>query len=187
MLQHAVGFAAPTVHAAFSSKPLEEIFRRVRLSLVEFNAQDVFQVCSIAHNMDTLGMMQDSEFMRGLSTAFQRSDQTVISPFQASLVAETFRKANINISPKELAVPEEDACSPESLLNVLRQMNITKMRDEKKLSATCLLMFPMLDEFSPSQLSLAITELSRLKCMEKSFMSRLAKRVLQVADERLPR
>ncbi|CUI14336.1 Hypothetical protein, putative, partial [Bodo saltans] len=179
----ASNFAPVSLFAPFASRPLEEIFRRVRLSLVEFNAQDVYQVCTVAYNMDSLGMMQDPEFMRGLHSAFQRSDQTVISPFQANLVADTFRKANIVAMPKELALPEEDAVSPESLLNVIRQMNITKTRDERKIEKVLMLMFPMLDEFTPSQLSLTISELSRIQCMDKQFMARLAKRVLQAADD----
>lgn len=179
-------FRVHAIQPALASKPLEAMFHRVRLNLVEFNAQDVYQLCTTAYNMDTLGMMRDPEFMRGLSAAFQRSDQTVLSPFQASLVTDTFRKANINVSPKEVAIPETDAVSPESLLNVLRGMNITKTRDERKMAEVCKLMFPMLDEFAPSQLSLAIAELSRLKCEEKSFMARLAKRVIQVSDDLSP-
>lgn len=176
-------FAPVALRAPFASRPLEEIFRRVRLSLVEFNAQDIYQICAVAYNMDNLAMMQDPEFMRGLHAAFQRSDQTVISPFQANLVADTFRKANIIAMPKDVALPEEDAVSPESLLNVIRQMNITKTRDERKIEKVLLLMFPMLDEFTPSQLSLTIAELSRIQCVDKQFMARLAKRILQASDD----
>jgi hypothetical protein len=163
--------------------PLEEIFKRVRLSLVEFNAQDVYQICTTIYNNDTIGMLQDPEFMRGLSSAFKRSDQSVLSPFQANLVNDVFLKANVVAMPKDVAMPEPDAVSPESLINVLRAMNITKRRDEKKMSETLRLMFPMLEEFSPSQLSLTISELSWLKCTEGPFMNRLAKRALEVCDD----
>lgn len=185
MLQHVLhsNFANVAVRSPFASQTLEHIFKRVRLSLVEFNAQDIYQVCSVAFNMDTLGMMQDDEFMRGLAAAFQRSDQSVVSPFQANLIADTFRKANINVSPKEVAVPEPDAVSPESLINLIRQMNITKQRDEKKLEKIMLLMFPILDEFTPTQLSLAVAELSRIQCHDAQFMARIARRIFQVSDD----
>ena len=166
--------------------PLEEMFRRVRSSQVEFNAQDVYQVCAIALNMDTLGMMADPDFMRGLSAAFQRSDQTVLSPFQVNMVTDVFAKAHINISPKDLAVPEEDEVSPEALLNVLRAMTLNKKRDEVKLTKTIELMTPMLEEFTPSLLAQVIQELSKLKCADSAFMGKVAKRACEVADDLSP-
>ena len=175
--------ATTTASTSSLPAPLEEIFKRVRYCLVEFNAQDIYQVCSTIYNTDTIGMLQDPEFMRGLSSAFKRSDQTVLSPFQANLVNDVFLKANVISLPKDVVMPEPDAVSPESLINVLRAMNITKRRDEKKMAETLRLMFPMLEEFSPSQLSLAINELSFLKCTEVPFMNRLAKRALEVCDD----
>lgn len=166
--------------------PLEEIFRRVRSSQIEFNAQDVYQVCATALNMDTIGMMSDPDFMRGLSSAFQRSDQTVLSPFQVNLVTDVFAKVQINISPKDIAVPTEDEVSPEALLNVLKAMTINKKRDEIKLKQTIELMTPMLEEFTPSLLAQVIQELSKLKCTDTAFMGKVAKRACEVSDDLSP-
>ncbi|KEG12821.1 hypothetical protein DQ04_01401050 [Trypanosoma grayi] len=163
--------------------PLDLIFQRCKLNLVEFTAQDIYQVCTTAYNMDTIGMTQDSDFMRGIHDAFRRSDQTVLSPFQANLISDTFRKVGIISTPNEVAVPEEDAISPESLILVLRTMNITKQRDERKMNTVLKLMFPILDEFSPTQLSLTVAELSRLKCTNTDFLGKLAKRIIESNDD----
>ncbi|RNC31288.1 putative mitochondrial RNA binding complex 1 subunit, partial [Trypanosoma cruzi] len=132
----ALSTAAPAAIAsavATRPAPLDHIFQRCKLNLVEFTAQDIYQVCTTAYNMDTIGMTQDPDFMRGIHDAFRRSDQTVLSPFQANLIADTFRKVGIISTPNEVAVPEEEAVSPESLIMVLRTMNITKQRDERKM------------------------------------------------------
>lgn len=163
---------------------LEYVFHRVRLSLVPFNAQDIYQVCAVAYNNDTIGMMQDAEFMRGIADAFQRSDQRVLNPFQTSLVMDTLRRAGINASPKEVMVPEEDAVSPESLLNVLRAMTSNRgTRDERKMALVLKHIPPLLEEFSTTQLSLAICELSKLRCPYGEVMNRMAKHLLTNADD----
>ena len=162
--------------------PLEEMFSKVRTSQIPFNAQDVYLLCATALNMDTIGMMQDPDFMRGLSSAFLRSDQSVLSPFQINLVTDVFARAQINITPNEVMVPEQDLVSPESLLNVLRAMNLHKKRDEVKLSQTIELMIPMLDEFTPSLLAEAISEFSKLKCNDGNFMGKIARKACEVSD-----
>lgn len=185
MLNVLSGTASAALATAVVARPsaLHLIFERCKLNLVEFTAQDVYQICTTAYNMDTLGMLQDPDFMRGLHDAFRRSDQTVISPFQANLIADTFRKVGINSMPKEVSVPEEDAISPESLILVLRNMNITKQRDERKINEVLKLMFPILDEFSPTQLSLTVTELARLKSTNADFVGKLAKRIMEYNDD----
>ncbi|EKF29636.1 hypothetical protein MOQ_006569, partial [Trypanosoma cruzi marinkellei] len=185
----ALSSAAPAALAtavATRPAPLDHIFQRCKLNLVEFTAQDIYQVCTTAYNMDTIGMTQDPDFMRGLHDAFRRSDQTVLSPFQANLIADTFRKVGIISTPNEVAVPEEEAISPESLILVLRNMNITKQRDERKMNTVLKLMFPILDEFSPTQLSLTVTELARLKCTNTDFLGKLAKRIIEFNDDLSP-
>ncbi|PBJ75327.1 mitochondrial RNA binding complex 1 subunit [Trypanosoma cruzi cruzi] len=185
----ALSTAAPAAIAsavATRPAPLDHIFQRCKLNLVEFTAQDIYQVCTTAYNMDTIGMTQDPDFMRGIHDAFRRSDQTVLSPFQANLIADTFRKVGIISTPNEVAVPEEEAVSPESLIMVLRTMNITKQRDERKMNTVLKLMFPILDEFSPTQLSLTVTELARLKCTNTDFLGKLAKRIIEFNDDLSP-
>ncbi|KAG5490632.1 hypothetical protein JKF63_00753 [Porcisia hertigi] len=163
---------------------LDYIFQRVRLHLVPFNAQDIYQVCTIAYNHDTLGMLHDAELMRGIADAFQRSDQRVLNPFQTSLVMDTLRRAGINASPKEVMVPEEDAISPETLLNVLRAMNVhAGTRDEHKISDVLRKVPAVLDEFSPTQLSLALSELAKLRCSNADAMNRMAKRLFENTDD----
>ncbi|KAH9578256.1 hypothetical protein LSM04_009511 [Trypanosoma melophagium] len=181
-----LSIAAPATLAtivATRPAPLEHIFQRCKLNLVEFTAQDVYQICTTAYNMDTIGMTQDPDFMRGLHDAFRRSDQTVLSPFQANLIADTFRKVGIISMPNEVSVPEEEAISPESLILVLRTMNITKQRDERKINQVLKLMFPILEEFSPTQLSLTVSELARLKCTNTDFLGKLAKRIIESNDD----
>lgn len=163
---------------------LPYIFQRIRLNLVPFNAQDVYQVCLIAYNNDTINLMADADVMRGIADAFKRSDQSVLTPFQVSLVMDTLRKAGVNTSPTEVMVPEEDAVSPETLLDVLRAMNVhAGTRDEKKISEVLNKIPPLLDEFSPSQLSLALAELGKLRCTNAEAMNKIAKRLFTVADE----
>ncbi|KAG8348768.1 hypothetical protein ERJ75_000036200 [Trypanosoma vivax] len=181
-LSGAVSAALATV-TPMRPAPLHQIFERCKLNLIEFTAQDVYQICTTAYNMDTLGMMQDADFMRGLHDAFRRSDQSVLSPFQANLIADTFRKVGISSIPDAVAVPEEEAISPESLILVLRSMNITKQRDERKMDQVLKLMFPILDEFSPTQLSLTVTELARLRCTNTDFLGKLAKRIMESNDD----
>ncbi|RNF22478.1 uncharacterized protein Tco025E_03078 [Trypanosoma conorhini] len=185
----ALSCAAPAALAtavATRPAPLDHIFQRCKLNLVEFTAQDIYQVCTTAYHMDTIGMTQDPDFMRGLHDAFRRSDQTVLSPFQANLIADAFRRVGIISSPKEVAVPEEEAVSPESLIMVLRSMNITRQRDERKMNTVLKLMFPILEEFSPTQLSLTVTELARLKCQNTDFLGKLAKRIIEFNDDLSP-
>lgn len=188
MLSALSGAVPATLVTAVAARPpiLDLIFQRCKLNLVEFTAQDIYQVCTTAYNMDTIGMTQDPDFMRGLHDAFRRSDQTVLSPFQANLIADTFRKVGIISAPKEVAVPEEEAISPESLILVLRTMNINKQRDERKMIQVLKLMFPILDEFSPTQLSLTVTELARLRCTNTDFLGKLAKRIIESNDDLSP-
>lgn len=163
---------------------LPYIFQRIRLNLVPFNAQDVYQICLVAYNNDTIGLMEDPDVMRGIADAFARSDQSVLNPFQSSLVTDTLRKAGINVSPKEVMVPEEDAVSPETLLDVLRAMNVhAGTRDEKKIDAVLEKVPALLDEFSPSQLALALAELGKLRCTDAEGMNKIAKRLFTVAHD----
>ncbi|GET93576.1 hypothetical protein, conserved [Leishmania tarentolae] len=163
---------------------LDYIFQRIRLNLVAFNAQDVYQICTVVYNNDTLGMLSDAELMRGIADAFQRSDQRVLNPFQTSLVMDTLRRAGINTSPKEVMVPEEEAISPETLLNVLRAMNVHGgTRDERKIDEVLKNIPLVLDEFSPTQLSLALCELAKLRCTNAEAMNRIAKRLFQNTDD----
>ena len=185
MLQHAT--MAGSVPARFRAfNPLQEIFKRVRVSTVEFTAQDIYQICTIAYNTDTIGLMQDPEFMRGLSSAFQRSDQTVLSPFQTSVVTEVFHKAGLNVKAKEVAVPEEEMVSPESLLNVLRAMQSNNNRNERQMAEVIKLMTPLLHEFSPIQLAHTVKVLSLLQCPNKAFMGTVVKRACEISDDLSP-
>lgn len=160
------------------------IFERIRLNLVPLNAQDVYAICTTAYHSDTIGMMQDGDFMRGISDAFQRSDQTVLTPFQTSLISDALRRAGISTSPKEVLVPEDDAISPEALLDVLRAMTVRGgTRDERKISDVLRRIPVIIDEFSPTQLSLAITELGKLRCTNADAMGKLAKRLFERKDE----
>ncbi|KPA81542.1 putative mitochondrial mitochondrial RNA binding complex 1 subunit (MRB10130) [Leptomonas pyrrhocoris] len=163
---------------------LQYIFHRIRLNLVPFNAQDVYQICLVAYNSDTIDLMADAEVMRGVADSFNRADQSVLTPFQASLVVDTLRKAGINASSKEVMVPEEDAVSPETLLDVLRAMNVHGgTRDEKKIAAVLEKVPRLLDEFSPSQLALALSELGKLRCSDADAMHKIAKRLFNFADD----
>lgn len=163
---------------------LDYLFQRVKHHMVAFNAQDVYQVCTTMLNSDSIGMMQDADFMRGIADAFSRSDQTVLSPFQSNMIADVFRRVGIHTSPKEVMVPtEEDAISPDSLIAVLVSMNVTKTRDERKLEEVLRHMTLLLDEFVPTQLSQAIVELGRLRCSKADIMARLAKRFVSVAAQ----
>jgi hypothetical protein len=181
MLQHATSSTLPARVKAFN--PLAEIFRRVRISVVEFTAQDIYQICAIAYNRDTIGMMMDAEFMRGLSSAFQRSDQTVLSPFQANVVVEVFHKAGLHVKAKELAVPEEEMVSPESLLTVLKAMLANNNRNEPQMAQVIKLMVPLLSEFSPIQLAQTVKVLSLLQCHDRAFMGSVVKRACEMASD----
>ncbi|KAG5488903.1 hypothetical protein JIQ42_00521 [Leishmania sp. Namibia] len=163
---------------------LDYIFQRIRLSLVPFNAQDIYQICTVVYSNDVLGLLNDAELMRGIADAFKRSDQRVLNPFQTSLVMDTLRRAGINASPKEVMVPEKDAISPETLLNVLRAMNVHGgTRDERKIDEVLRHIPEILDEFSPTQLSLALSELAKLKCSNAEAMNRMAKKLFEKTDE----
>ncbi|CBZ26336.1 conserved hypothetical protein [Leishmania mexicana MHOM/GT/2001/U1103] len=163
---------------------LDYIFQRIRLNLVPLNAQDIYQICTVVYSNDTLGVLSDAELMRGIADAFQRSDQRVLNPFQASLVMDTLRRAGINASPKEVMLPEEEAISPETLLNVLRAMNVHGgTRDERKIDEVLKNIPAVLDEFSPTQLSLALCELAKLRCVNAEAMNRIAKRLFEKTDD----
>lgn len=179
----ALTFTTSLATSSAGASPLEQIFHRVRLNMVHFTAKDIYQLCTIAYNADSVGMMRDADFMRGIGDAFARCDQSVLTPFQTSLITDTLRQAGINISPKEVAVPEEEAVSPESLLNVLVAMSVARKRDERKITKVIQLMSPMLDEFTPTQVSLAISELARLECLNGDILSRLAQRFFQFKDQ----
>lgn len=168
-----------------TSRPrvLEMLFNNVRLNLVPFNAQDIYQVCTVAFNADTIGMTADAEFMRGIAEAFERSNQTVLSPFQVNLITDTLRRAGIQTSAKEVAIPEEDAISPESLLDVLRAMNVTRTRDERKMDEVLRHMLTIIEEFNPQQCAAAVVELGKLRCTNTDFLARLAKRAMADADQ----
>ncbi|KPI88994.1 hypothetical protein ABL78_1878 [Leptomonas seymouri] len=174
----------PAVLTGAQRASLPYIFHRIRLNLVPFNAQDIYQVCLVAYNNDTIDMMADAEVMRGIADSFSQSDQSVLTPFQTSLVMDTLRKAGINISPKDVVVPEEDAVSPETLLDVLRAMNVHGgTRDETKIASVLKKIPPLLDEFSPSQLSLALSELGKLRCSDADAMGKIAKRLFNVVED----
>lgn len=165
------------------SGKLEQLLQRIRLNLIPFSAHDVYQISALAYHSDVLGLMNDADVMRGLSDAFENADQNVLTPFQLNLITDTFRQCGIHSSPKEVMIPEEDAISPESLLDVLRAMNVARQRDETKLEQTIAHLVPLLDEFSPTQLSQAIVELVKLDCPKKELLNILAKRVIAVMDE----
>ncbi|KAK7200560.1 mitochondrial RNA binding complex 1 subunit [Novymonas esmeraldas] len=157
---------------------LEYILQRVRLNLVPFNAQDVYQLCTMLYNADSMNIMNDAEFMRGIAAAFKRSDQRVLNPFQTTLVMDTLRRAGINAAPTEVLVPEEDAISPETLLNVLRSMTVqVGTRDERKIDQVLAKLPSVLDDFTPTQLSAMIKELATLQCTNVEAMNKLAKRL----------
>lgn len=82
------------------------MFERIKLNMVSLNAHDVYSLCTTAFHSDTIGMLQDADFMRGLADAFTRCDQSLLNPFQSSLIADTLRRAGINVSPNSLSVPE---------------------------------------------------------------------------------
>jgi hypothetical protein len=180
----AAGIFETAVSTGSQRASLPYIFERIRLSLVPFNAHDLYQVCLVAFNNDTIGLMEDGDVMRGIAAAFARADQTVLTPFQVSLITDTLRKAGINSSPKEVMVPEEDAISPETLLEVLRCMNVHRgTRDETKIAKVLRHIPPLLEEFSPSQLSLALSELGKLRCSDADTMNKIAKRLFTFANE----
>lgn len=180
----AAGVAIATRHGA-SPRPrlLEHIFQRVKLNLVPFSAHDVYQVCTLAYHTDALEMMGDGDFMRGMADAFANADSSVLTPFQVNLITDTFKKCGVYTAPKEVMVPEEEAVSPESLLETLRSMSVTRTRDENKLQKVIHLLLPLLDEFSPTQLAQAIIELARLQCPTADVMNALTKKILGVLDE----
>ena len=154
--------------------------------MVELNAQDVFQICSLTATQDTLGMLSDGEFMRGLANALERSDQTVLSPFQLNIVTAAFARGGIGVKCKELAVPEEDLVSPESLLNVLKSMVANSNRNERHLKKILQLMENLLPEFNPQQLSQTIQHLSLLKYNNGFFYSAISKRCCEIGDDLSP-
>lgn len=184
MLQHIV--SSTPARIASKQSPLQGLLRRVSLNMVDFTAQDVYQICTVIHNVDTIGMLQDAEFMRGLSAAFQRVDQSVLSPFQTSVVTEAFAKANLHVKAKEIAVPEEEAVSPESLLNVLKAMKANNNRSERDMQQVVMLMAGMLLEFSPIQLAQTVKLLSMLQCPDTAFLGKAIKRACDIADDLSP-
>jgi hypothetical protein len=182
MLAHVVSTSAPArMGAAFH--PLQGLMGRVRLQMVHLNAKDVFSLCATINSGDKLGFMQDPEFMRGMSDSFHRSDQTVLTPFQISVVTDTFGKAGLIVQAKEVAIPDAEVLSPESLLNVLQSMQTTKQRDDRKMTEVCRLMGPLLAEFTPVQLASSCKLLSQLQCSDKNFMGRLGRRAVEIKDE----
>ncbi|CCW69903.1 unnamed protein product [Phytomonas sp. Hart1] len=120
--------------------------------------------------------------MRGIAEAFARTDQTLLTPFQVNLVVTTLRRVGVRCSPAALALPEADAISPESLLNVLTTMQVGGMRDERKVTEVIKLLPPILDECSPSQIATMIHELGRLQCADGNILARLARRLLTCGD-----
>lgn len=169
----------------FSSRPplLESIFQKVKLNLIPFSAHDVYQICTLAYHNDTLCLSQDPDFMRGLSDAFTNSDQTVLTPFQVNMITDTFQKCGIISTPKEVMIPEEEAISPESLLDVLRSMSVTRQRDEQKLEQVVARMIPLLEEFTPTQLGQAVIELAKLDCPKVDVINTITKKLLTVMDD----
>ena len=186
MLQHVVA-RRTTVPARLGAivTPLGHLFRVVKLQQVVLNAHDIFQICGTISGPqpDTLGMLNDPEFMRGLSSSFERSDQRVLSPFQISVVTQTFAKAGIFAEAKEVAVPEQDAISPESLMNMLQAMLINKMRDERKIKWILDTMGGLLNEFSPLHMTGTCRLLSQLQCSDFHFLGKLGKRVVEMKDD----
>lgn len=168
-----------------SSRPplLECIFQKVKLNVIPFSAHDVYQICTLAYHNDTLGLSQDPDFMRGLSDAFSNSNQTVLTPFQINLITDTFQKCGIVSTPNEVLVPEEDAVSPESLLDVLRSMSVTRQRDEQKLEQVIQRLLPLLEECSPTQLAQAVIELAKLDCPRVEVINTITKKLLTVMED----
>lgn len=168
-----------------SSRPplLDCIFQKVKLNVIPFSAHDVYQVCSLAYHNDTLGLSQDPDFMRGLADSFSNTNQTVLTPFQVNLITDTFQKCGIISTPNEVLIPEDEAISPESLLDVLRSMNVVRQRDEQKLEQVLQRLIPLLEEFSPTQLAQAIIELAKLNCPRVEVMNTIAKKLFPVMED----
>lgn len=184
MLQPAfVTTTASALTTARVARPLQALLNTIRLQTVAFNAQDVYSMCVMINSGDTLKLMQDAEIMRGLQASFQRSQQSVLSPFQVTVCNETFRKAGIRAPPKDIVMPDDEQASPESLLNVLISMIATKNRDERKIAQTLKMMKGMIDDFVPAQLVAAVRHLSFLQCTDATFMSLLGKRLAETHDD----
>jgi hypothetical protein len=188
MLAHVVATSTSGALATQGGgRPLDAMFRVVRQQLVEFNAQDIYSLCvTCVSGADTLAMMQDPEFMRGLKSSFERSEQAVLSPFQVGVVNDTFSKAGLHVTAKDVAIPEEDTISPESLLNVLQSMYATKTRDDRTMTKVVRMMVPLLDEFAPVQLVSAVKLLSMLKCSDIANMGKFGKRAAEIRDDLSP-
>jgi hypothetical protein len=182
MLQRATpGTSSLAAPALF--RPLQALLNTVRLQTVYFNAQDVYTLCVTIQAADTLKLMRDADFIRGLNGAFQRADQSVLSPFQVNVVNDTFSRAGLRVTPKDIAVPDEDEASPESLLNNLLAMIANKNRDDRKITQITRMMKPMLEDFAPPQLVQAVRSLSMLKCTDAAFMSLLGKRAADTHED----
>lgn len=154
--------------------------------MVFLTAKDIYSLCTTANTGDPLGFYQDPEFMRALHSMFTRSDQTVLSPFQINVVTETLSRAGLRVVANDIIVPDEETASPETLCNALQMMITNKRRDDRAITEICVMMSPLLPEFSSIHLALAARLLSMLQCTDKNFLSRLGRRAADIKDDLSP-
>jgi hypothetical protein len=185
MLQHVVRTGGGALSGpAGVFRRLPALLDTIRLQKVYLNAQDVFSLCATMNNADSLKLMQDPDFVRGLKGGFDRSDQSVLSPFQVNIVNDTFTRAGLRVMPKDIVVPDDEQASPEAIINALQGMIATKTRDDRKITKMArMIKGEMLEDFAPPQLVAAVRALSFLQCSDSATMSALGKRFLEVHDD----
>ncbi|EPY33682.1 hypothetical protein STCU_02084 [Strigomonas culicis] len=118
--------------------------------------------------------------MQALGDAYKRAEHRVLSPFQTSLIVDTLRRAGVYMNGTEMALPEDDeAITPELLLNMLISMNVNKTRDERQMQAVMEKLLRLLDECTISQLLSMVRELSQLQYSSADAFTKIVKRVLK--------
>jgi hypothetical protein len=186
MLQHVSSSSGGSLANRIAFNPLEGLLRRVRHQMVFLTAKDIYSLCTTANSGDPLGFFQDPEFMRSLHAMFTRSDQTVLSPFQVNVVADTLKRAGLRVVANDVVVPDHETASPETLCNALQMMLTNKRRDDRSITEICHMMAPLLPEFSSIHLALAARLLSMLQCTDKNFLGRLGRRAADIKDDLSP-
>lgn len=183
MLQPAFHVGGGALAARTPVRRLPLLLNTVRLQKVYLNAQDVYSLAGSIAAGDHLKLMGDPDFIRGLKGCFDRSDQSVLSPFQVNVVNDLFNRAGLRVMPKDIALPDEEQASPESLINALLAMIATKNRDDRKITKIANMMKTMIPDFVPTQLVNAVKALSMLKCTDYAVLSQFGKRAAESHED----
>ncbi|EPY40422.1 hypothetical protein AGDE_03506 [Angomonas deanei] len=122
--------------------------------------------------------------MRAIGDCFSVTDQSVLNPFQLNTVIKCLKVGGILVPKPSAVVPtDEDAISPQSLLEVLKFMAVNHVRDERKMKEVVKAMSNILEEFTTSELLDTLHELGNLQYAYPFFVEQLVKRVLASGEE----